>query len=170
MVVLTPFWELNGWALGAIMGLFSVRLCHLLLSITASEMTLLFAVSQAMAMGMMTEYYHFIFTTLDLYALDLEQYRYSGVNLTGFRILNVENPYVSAIIDKWSTERLQLAPRPEPGLIAGVMMTDAALLYDAVHIVSVCYQRAPQMTVNSLQCHRHKAWRFGGRFMNFIKE
>uniref|UniRef100_A0A670JSX1 Glutamate receptor n=1 Tax=Podarcis muralis TaxID=64176 RepID=A0A670JSX1_PODMU len=67
---------------------------------------------QAMAMGMMTEYYHFIFTTL----------------------------------------------------------TDAALLYDAVHIVSVCYQRAPQMTVNSLQCHRHKAWRFGGRFMNFIKE
>uniref|UniRef100_A0ACB8FRA2 Glutamate receptor ionotropic, kainate 3 n=1 Tax=Sphaerodactylus townsendi TaxID=933632 RepID=A0ACB8FRA2_9SAUR len=123
-----------------------------------------------MAMGMMTEYYHFIFTTLDLYALDLEQYRYSGVNLTGFRILNVENPHVSAITEKWSTERLQVAPKPEPGLIAGAMMTDAALLYDAVHIVSVCYQRAPQMTVNSLQCHRHKAWRFGGRFMNFIKE
>lgn len=51
-----------------------------------------------------------------------------------------------------------------------LFQTDAALLYDAVHIVSVCYQRAPQMTVNSLQCHRHKAWRFGGRFMNFIKE
>ncbi|XP_016814879.2 glutamate receptor ionotropic, kainate 3 isoform X2 [Pan troglodytes] len=125
---------------------------------------------QAMAMGMMTEYYHFIFTTLDLYALDLEPYRYSGVNLTGFRILNVDNPHVSAIVEKWSTERLQAAPRAESGLLDGVMMTDAALLYDAVHIVSVCYQRAPQMTVNSLQCHRHKAWRFGGRFMNFIKE
>uniref|UniRef100_A0A8C5S8Y4 Glutamate receptor n=1 Tax=Laticauda laticaudata TaxID=8630 RepID=A0A8C5S8Y4_LATLA len=110
------------------------------------------------------------FSQQDLYALDLEQYRYSGVNLTGFRILNVDNPHVSAIIDKWSMERLQTAPKPEPGLMAGVMMTDAALLYDAVHIVSVCYQRAPQMTVNSLQCHRHKAWRFGGRFMNFIKE
>uniref|UniRef100_G3TEQ1 Glutamate receptor n=1 Tax=Loxodonta africana TaxID=9785 RepID=G3TEQ1_LOXAF len=125
---------------------------------------------QAMAMGMMTEYYHFIFTTLDLYALDLEPYRYSGVNLTGFRILNVDNPHVSAIVEKWSMERLQAAPRTESGLLDGVMMTDAALLYDAVHIVSVCYQRAPQMTVNSLQCHRHKAWRFGGRFMNFIKE
>ncbi|CAM4655008.1 unnamed protein product [Lepidochelys olivacea] len=125
---------------------------------------------QAMAMGMMTEYYHFIFTTLDLYALDLEPYRYSGVNLTGFRILNVENPHVSAITEKWSMERLQATPRVESGLLDGVMMTDAALLYDAVHIVSVCYQRAPQMTVNSLQCHRHKAWRFGGRFMNFIKE
>uniref|UniRef100_A0A8D2QGC2 Glutamate receptor n=1 Tax=Zonotrichia albicollis TaxID=44394 RepID=A0A8D2QGC2_ZONAL len=125
---------------------------------------------QAMAMGMMTEYYHFIFTTLDLYALDLEPYRYSGVNLTGFRILNVENPHVSSIIEKWSMERLQSAPKAELGLLDGVMMTDAALLYDAVHVVSVCYQRAPQMTVNSLQCHRHKAWRFGGRFMNFIKE
>uniref|UniRef100_A0A8D2PHK6 Glutamate receptor n=1 Tax=Zosterops lateralis melanops TaxID=1220523 RepID=A0A8D2PHK6_ZOSLA len=124
----------------------------------------------AMAMGMMTEYYHFIFTTLDLYALDLEPYRYSGVNLTGFRILNVENPHVSSIIEKWSMERLQSAPKAELGLLDGVMMTDAALLYDAVHVVSVCYQRAPQMTVNSLQCHRHKAWRFGGRFMNFIKE
>lgn len=58
----------------------------------------------------------------DLYALDLEQYRYSGVNLTGFRILNVDNPHVSAIIDKWSMERLQTASKPEPGLIAGVMM------------------------------------------------
>ena len=58
----------------------------------------------------------------DLYALDLEQYRYSGVNLTGFRILNVENPHVSAIIDKWSMERLQTAPKPEPGLMAGIMM------------------------------------------------
>ncbi|KGL82320.1 Glutamate receptor ionotropic, kainate 3, partial [Tinamus guttatus] len=106
----------------------------------------------------------------DLYALDLEPYRYSGVNLTGFRILNVENPHVASIVEKWSMERLQAAPKAELGLLDGVMMTDAALLYDAVHIVSVCYQRAPQMTVNSLQCHRHKAWRFGGRFMNFIKE
>ena len=50
------------------------------------------------------------------------------------------------------------------------LQTDAALTYDAVHIVSVSYQHAPQMTVNSLQCHRHKPWRFGGRFMSFIKE
>ncbi|KAG9492879.1 hypothetical protein GDO78_001045, partial [Eleutherodactylus coqui] len=76
---------------------------------------------QAMAMGMMTEYYHYIFTTLDLYALDLEPYRYSGVNLTGFRILNVENPYVSTIVDKWSMERLQAPPKPETGLLDGIM-------------------------------------------------
>ncbi|KAI2543273.1 GRIK2 isoform 10, partial [Pan troglodytes] len=67
---------------------------------------------QALAMGMMTEYYHYIFTTL----------------------------------------------------------TDAALMYDAVHVVSVAVQQFPQMTVSSLQCNRHKPWRFGTRFMSLIKE
>ncbi|XP_054637242.1 glutamate receptor ionotropic, kainate 3 [Dunckerocampus dactyliophorus] len=124
---------------------------------------------QAQTMGMMTEYYHYIFTTLDLMAIDLEPYRFCGVNMTGFRILNVDNPQVSSIVEKWSMER-QIQPKPDSGLLEGIMTTDAALTYDAVHIVSVSYQHAPQMTVNSLQCHRHKPWRFGGRFMSFIKE
>ncbi|KAL3059815.1 hypothetical protein OYC64_014416 [Pagothenia borchgrevinki] len=124
---------------------------------------------QAQTMGMMTEYYSYIFTTLDLMAIDLEPYRYCGVNMTGFRIMNVDNPLVASIVEKWSMERL-LPHKPDSGLLEGVMTTDAALTYDAVHIVSVSYQHAPQMTVNSLQCHRHKPWRFGGRFMSFIKE
>uniref|UniRef100_A0A8C2G4G5 Glutamate receptor n=1 Tax=Cyprinus carpio TaxID=7962 RepID=A0A8C2G4G5_CYPCA len=124
---------------------------------------------QAQMMGMMTEYYHYIFTTLDLMAINLEPYRFCGVNMTGFRILNVDNPQVASIVEKWSLER-QIPPKPDSGLLEGIMTTDAALTYDAVHIVSVSYQHAPQMTVNSLQCHRHKPWRFGGRFMSFIKE
>uniref|UniRef100_A0A4W5LB06 Glutamate ionotropic receptor kainate type subunit 2 n=1 Tax=Hucho hucho TaxID=62062 RepID=A0A4W5LB06_9TELE len=76
---------------------------------------------QALAMGMMTEYYHYIFTTLDLFALDMEPYRYSGVNLTGFRILNTENSQVSSIIEKWSMERLQAPPKADSGLLDGFM-------------------------------------------------
>eukprot|EP00069_Balaena_mysticetus_P016127 bmy_09648T0 len=193
----------------------------------------------ALAMGMMTEYYHYIFTTLDLFALDVEPYRYSGVNMTGFRILNTENTQVSSIIEKWSMERLQAPPKPDSGLLDGFMTvayiyevrkeregtegytvveemnegaqdqeckeadeilsdamnsgntgiysvvnshalrllghtqmpsTDAALMYDAVHVVSVGVQQFPQMTVSSLQCNRHKPWRFGTRFMSLIKE
>ncbi|KAF2979918.1 hypothetical protein EK904_000508 [Melospiza melodia maxima] len=96
---------------------------------------------QILSMGMMTEYYHYFFTTLDLFALDLEPYRYSGVNMTGFRLLNIDSPH-----------------------------TEAALMYDAVYMVAVASQRAAQITVSSLQCHRHKPWRFGPRFMNLIKE
>ncbi|MEE6468090.1 hypothetical protein FKM82_008159 [Ascaphus truei] len=125
---------------------------------------------QILSMGMMTEYYHYFFTTMDLFALDLEPYRYSGVNMTGFRLLNIDNPQVSSVIEKWSMERLQAPPKPETGLLDGMMTTDAALMYDAVYMVAVATQRSPQMTVSSLQCHRHKPWRFGPRFMNLIKE
>ncbi|NXX23263.1 GRIK1 protein, partial [Podargus strigoides] len=125
---------------------------------------------QILSMGMMTEYYHYFFTTLDLFALDLEPYRYSGVNMTGFRLLNIENPQVSSVVEKWSMERLQAPPKPETGLLDGMMTTEAALMYDAVYMVAVASQRASQMTVSSLQCHRHKPWRFGPRFMNLIKE
>ncbi|XP_048351176.1 glutamate receptor ionotropic, kainate 1 isoform X2 [Sphaerodactylus townsendi] len=125
---------------------------------------------QILSMGMMTEYYHYFFTTLDLFALDLEPYRYSGVNMTGFRLLNIDNPQVASVIEKWSMERLQAPPKPETGLLDGMMTTEAALMYDAVFLVAVASQRASQMTVSSLQCHRHKPWRFGPRFMNLIKE
>ncbi|KAK1894897.1 Glutamate receptor ionotropic kainate 2 [Dissostichus eleginoides] len=111
--------------------------------------------SQALSMGMMTEYYHYIFTTLadekqspeltasfsqpseptqhteaiygshlDLFALDVEAYRYSGVNMTGFRILSTENSQVASIIEKWSMERLQAPPKPDSGLLDGFMTTD----------------------------------------------
>uniref|UniRef100_A0A9J8B3E8 Glutamate receptor n=1 Tax=Cyprinus carpio carpio TaxID=630221 RepID=A0A9J8B3E8_CYPCA len=106
----------------------------------------------------------------DLFALDMEPYRFSGVNMTGFRILNTESPQVSSIIEKWSMERLQAPPKPDSGLLDGFMTTDAALMYDAVHVVAVAVQQSPQITVSSLQCNRHKPWRFGGRFISFIKE
>ncbi|XP_061104023.1 glutamate receptor ionotropic, kainate 1 isoform X3 [Conger conger] len=125
---------------------------------------------QIMSMGMMTEYYHFFFTTLDMFALDLDPYRFSGVNMTGFRLLNMDSPYVASVMEKWSMERVQAPSRPEIGLRDGVMTTEAALMYDAVYMVAVAAQRSTQMTVSSLQCHRHKPWRFGPRFMNLFKE
>lgn len=60
-------------------------------------------------------------TAQDLFALDMEPYRYSGVNMTGFRILNTENSQVSSIIEKWSMERLQAPPKPDSGLLDGFM-------------------------------------------------
>ncbi|MGH0163870.1 UNVERIFIED_CONTAM: hypothetical protein FKN15_046048 [Acipenser sinensis] len=77
--------------------------------------------AQILSMGMMTEYYHYFFTTLDLFALDLEPYRYSGVNITGFRLLNTDNAHVASVVEKWSMERLQAPPKPETGLLDGIM-------------------------------------------------
>ncbi|KAM7412763.1 hypothetical protein PAMA_020238 [Pampus argenteus] len=125
---------------------------------------------QILSMGMMTEYYHFFFTTLDLFSLDLEPYRYSGVNMTGFRLLNIDSPQVASVVERWAMERLQAPTKVETGMMEGMMTTEAALMYDAVYMVAAASQRTAQITVSSLQCHRHKPWRFGSRFMNMLKD
>lgn len=80
--------------------------------------------------------FHFILfdTMQDLFALDLELYRYSGVNMTGFRLLNIDNPHVSSIIEKWSMERLQAPPRPETGLLDGMMTVSHLQIKSLVRI------------------------------------
>uniref|UniRef100_A0A7N6FF23 Glutamate receptor n=1 Tax=Anabas testudineus TaxID=64144 RepID=A0A7N6FF23_ANATE len=107
---------------------------------------------------------------VDLFALDLEPYRYSGVNMTGFRLLNIDNPQVASVVERWAMERLQAPSKAETGMMEGMMTTEAALMYDAVYMVAAASQRASQITVSSLQCHRHKPWRFGLRFMNMLKD
>lgn len=58
--------------------------------------------------------------------MDLEPYRYSGVNMTGFRLLNVDDPWVASTMDRWAMERLQ-GPKQESGLMDGIMTVSAAL-------------------------------------------
>uniref|UniRef100_M3ZHS4 Glutamate receptor n=1 Tax=Xiphophorus maculatus TaxID=8083 RepID=M3ZHS4_XIPMA len=113
--------------------------------------------------------FYLIFSN-DLFALDLEPYRYSGVNMTGFRLLNVDNPRVASVLERWAMERLQAPSKVETGMMEGMMTTEAALMYDAVYMVAAASQRTSQITVSSLQCHRHKPWRFGSRFMNLLKD
>uniref|UniRef100_A0A3B3XVT1 Glutamate receptor n=1 Tax=Poecilia mexicana TaxID=48701 RepID=A0A3B3XVT1_9TELE len=59
----------------------------------------------------------------DLFALDLEPYRYSGVNMTGFRLLNVDNPRVASVLERWAMERLQAPSKIETGMMEGMMTT-----------------------------------------------
>lgn len=73
----------------------------------------------------------------DLFALDMEPYRYSGVNMTGFRILNTENSQVSSIIEKWSMERLQAPPKPDSGLLDG-FMTVGKPCFSAIAVNTAC--------------------------------
>lgn len=65
---------------------------------------------------------------------------------------------------------LLMADWPVNVCVCVCFQTDAALMYDAVHVVAVAVQQSPQITVSSLQCNRHKPWRFGNRFMALIKE
>lgn len=47
---------------------------------------------QAMEVGLMTKHFSWVIANLDAHSLDLDVYRYSGVNITMFRILNTNHP------------------------------------------------------------------------------
>lgn len=72
----------------------------------------------------------------DLMAIDLEPYRFCGVNMTGFRILNVDNPQVASIVEKWSIER-QIPPKPDSGLLEGIMTVCAVKFSSYVPLLLV---------------------------------
>lgn len=64
----------------------------------------------------------------DLFALDLEPYRYSGVNMTGFRLLNIDNPQVASVVERWAMERLQAPSKAETGMMEGMMTVSSPFL------------------------------------------
>ena len=49
---------------------------------------------EAKAVGMMTAYHNYLITNLDLHLADLEQFKYSGTNITAFRLVDPFRPKV----------------------------------------------------------------------------
>lgn len=65
---------------------------HTNIILDCSIETLPIILRQAMEVGLLTKYYNWIIANLDAHSIDLDTYRYSGVNITLFRILNTNHP------------------------------------------------------------------------------
>lgn len=76
----------------------------------------------------------------DLFALDLEPYRYSGVNMTGFRLLNIDNPQVASVVERWAMERLQAPSKAETGMMEGMMTVSLPCCLSWWQFVNSCKQ------------------------------
>ena len=55
----------------------------------------------ALQMGMISSEYHYIVTSLDLETLDLSDFQYNRVNVTAFRLVNSDLPYVKVEEGAW---------------------------------------------------------------------
>lgn len=49
--------------------------------------------------------------------------------MTGFRLLNVDHPWVASTMDRWAMERLQ-GPKQESGLMDGIMTVSPAVYFE----------------------------------------
>lgn len=89
----------------------------------------------------------------------MEPYRYSGVNMTGFRILNTENSQVASIIEKWSMERLQAPPKPDSGLLDGFMTVSLDKVHECTDpflrlyaVISAFISTLPELCFLTCRC------------------
>ncbi|KAG7201426.1 hypothetical protein KM043_004186 [Ampulex compressa] len=119
---------------------------------------------QAQQVGILSEKNRVIVTSLDLQTLDLEPYQYSGVNFTGVRLLDPEDPLVNQTVTRhmadWqldSVSQLRLEP---------------ALMYDAVQLFARGFKRmkdAIKGDVRELPCNGSQSWEHGLTLSSFIR-
>ncbi|XP_011645390.1 glutamate receptor ionotropic, kainate 2-like [Pogonomyrmex barbatus] len=120
--------------------------------------------TQAQQVGILSDKHKVIVTSLDLQTLDLNPYQYSGVNLTGVRLIDPEDPIALQILKKhdkeWGLDDLSKL-RVEP-----------ALMYDAVQLFARAFKQLKDATtgdVKKLQCDDDSRWEHGLSLSNFMR-
>lgn len=100
----------------------------------------------------------------DLQTLDLEPYQYSGVNFTGVRLIDPEDPIVLQTLDRH---------RNEWGLDdPSQLRVEPALMYDAVQLFARAFKQlkdASKGDVKKLPCDGSDRWEHGLSLSNFMR-
>lgn len=71
---------------------------------------------QAQQIGMMSDYHSYLITSLDLYTVDLEEFKYGGTNITAFRLVDPDSLEVQQTIHNWTAGEAKLGKKVEFGI------------------------------------------------------
>ncbi|CAI9738180.1 glutamate receptor ionotropic, kainate 2-like isoform X1 [Octopus vulgaris] len=126
---------------------------------------------QALQVTMLSASYHFIFTTLDLTLIDLEEFKYGGANITAVRMIDSLRPFVSEVTQDWVMEEKRTGNSPIKGLKTEIP-TETALMYDAVYLFAkALHQVAAARDINTmaLSCTKQNTWNHGNSVLNYMK-
>ena len=118
--------------------------------------------NQAREVGMINDYYNYLFTSLDLDKVTLP---YENVNITGFRLVDQSSPAALRYLKKY--------PNTGRGKTHSLFSTNA-LMYDAVHV----YARAMNdlgtlqtIETQPLSCEQEGVvWEDGEKILGFLKD
>lgn len=100
----------------------------------------------------------------DLQTLDLEPYQYSGVNFTGLRLIDPEDPIVQQTLDKHKNEWALDDPSK--------LQVESALMYDAIQLFARAFKQlkdAIKGDVKKLPCDGSDRWEHGLSLSNFMR-
>ncbi|CAH2002859.1 unnamed protein product [Acanthoscelides obtectus] len=112
--------------------------------------------------------YHYMFTTFDLETFDLEDFKYNSVNITAFRIVDMDHPKVREILN--IMEKFQ----PIGHILfnkSGVIQAEPALIFDSVYVFAKglsAMDSGHSISLTNLSCEREKPWDDGLSLYNYI--
>ncbi|KRY38169.1 Glutamate receptor ionotropic, kainate 3 [Trichinella spiralis] len=122
----------------------------------------------AMEMNMLGPYYHYVFTDLDVYTLDLIPYKMKGCNITAIRFVDDDAPVTKRIIARLKNHKATNGSWPI--FTSGTLPTYVAVINDAVSVITktaIVLQNS--LKPESVDCRNESVWRGGTTFMNFLK-
>lgn len=126
---------------------------------------------EALKVNMLSEYYHFHFTTLDLGLVDLEDYKYSGANITAMRLIDPDRTHVVEFMTDISQTRSIGDQKPS---FTGKLQikTESVLMYDAVHLFAHALRElanAQEIKTEPIICEKKHTWQYGNSLLNYMK-
>ncbi|XP_051161200.1 glutamate receptor ionotropic, kainate 1 [Leptopilina boulardi] len=112
--------------------------------------------------------YHYMFTTFDIETFDLEDFKYNSVNMTAFRLVDLEEPKVVEVLRQM--ERFQ----PIGHAIlnrTGIIQAEPALVYDSVQVFAhglAALDGSHILKPANLSCEKEEPWGDGSSLYNYI--
>ncbi|XP_073985742.1 glutamate receptor ionotropic, kainate 2 isoform X4 [Rhodnius prolixus] len=112
--------------------------------------------------------YHYMFTTFDIETFDLEDFKYNSVNMTAFRIVDVENEKVADLLHQM--ERFQPIGHSILNK-TGIIRAEPALVFDSVHVFAAglsSLEASHVLKPANLSCDLEIPWQDGSSVYNYI--
>ncbi|XP_060086379.1 glutamate receptor ionotropic, kainate 2-like [Ylistrum balloti] len=125
---------------------------------------------QAKRVNMVSETFHYLFTSLDVGLVDLKEYRYSGANITAMRIVDASRPKVMSVTEDWIFEEINSRPSPLQG--QRQIPTETALMYDAAYLFARALHellKSHSVKTVSLSCSKPQPWNDGISLLNYMR-
>nr|CAI5842075.1 unnamed protein product [Callosobruchus analis] len=112
--------------------------------------------------------YHYLFTTFDMETLDLEDFKYNFVNMTAFRIVDIDDLHVKELLRGISKFQTNTDVHP---INSSFIKAEAAFMYDSVFVFAVGLQTLDQshtLKIPNVSCDKEHSWDGGLSLINYI--
>ncbi|XP_072144874.1 glutamate receptor ionotropic, kainate 2-like [Dermacentor andersoni] len=123
----------------------------------------------ASEIGMMTEYYNYIITSLDTHTLDMTRFQEALANVSALRLVDLDKEETRKLLHDWTNSELRFGHR---ALEMTALRTELALLFDAMSLFARALhdmEHVENFELKSFSCEAPSNWTNGEALLQRMK-